>query len=156
MMSIKDVQSIILPLLRKHRGEIPIASLLYCLDAELGVSLTRNDHGVALEHLVSAVPGVEIKYNDYGIKILAWHDEHAAAGGDGKSSLTRESTWTLHNIINIIPFDRHQQFTQNEPQSFAWRSGRNHLERSHRVGENVLKVNDDVLQIHSDVSQSFW
>lgn len=83
-MNIKEVQSIILPLLRKHCGEIPIASLLYCLDAELGVKLQRNDHGVPLEHLVSAVPGVEIKYNDYGIKILSWHDDFATV--DGKKS----------------------------------------------------------------------
>jgi meiosis arrest female protein 1 len=80
MMNINEVQAIIHPLLRKHRGEIPIASLLYCLEAELNVTLQRNERGVSLEHLVSAVPGVEIKYNDYGIKILAWHEDNAFEG----------------------------------------------------------------------------
>jgi meiosis arrest female protein 1 len=80
MMNINEVQAIIHPLLRKHRGEIPIASLLYCLEAELNVTLQRNERGVSLEHLVSAVPAVEIKYNDYGIKILSWHEDNTIEG----------------------------------------------------------------------------
>lgn len=82
MMSIVEVQAMILPLLRAHQGDIPIASLLYCLQAELNVNVQPNDRGVSLEHLVTCVPGVQIKNNDYGIKILAWRDDAAALEGN--------------------------------------------------------------------------
>jgi len=79
-MSVAQVQAIIQPLLRAHQDDIPIASLLYCMQAELNVTVQPNERGVSLEHLVSCVPGVEIQNNDYGIKVLSWHeDQH-----DGK------------------------------------------------------------------------
>jgi meiosis arrest female protein 1 len=81
MMSITQVQALINPLLQAHKGDIPIASLLFCLEAELKVTVQSNDRGVSLEHLVSCVPGVQVKNNDYGIKILAYRDESA----DGKN-----------------------------------------------------------------------
>lgn len=79
-MSIAQVQALIIPLLQAHKGDVPVASLLFCLEAELNVTLTPNDRGVSLEHLVSCVSGVTIKNNDYGIKILAWRDELSADG----------------------------------------------------------------------------
>lgn len=82
-MTIAQVKSIILPLLRVHQGDVPIASLLYCLEAELKVAIQPNDRGISLEHLVSCVPGVSIKNNDYGIKILAYN---ANASADGELS----------------------------------------------------------------------
>lgn len=80
-MSIAQVKAIILPLLRVHQGDIPIASLLYCLEAEMKVTVESNDKGIPLEHLVSCVPGVAVKSNDYGIKIIAWS---ADSNADGK------------------------------------------------------------------------
>lgn len=85
MMSIAQVQAMILPLLRVHEGDVPIASLLYCLEAELNVTVPTNERGVSLEHLVNCIQGVNIKNNDYGIKILAWRDD---SGIDGEN--TRE------------------------------------------------------------------
>lgn len=75
MMTIAQIQAIIHPLLRSHQGDIPIASLLYCLEAEMKTKVQSNECGVSLEHLVSCVPGVHIKTNDYGIKILAWRED---------------------------------------------------------------------------------
>lgn len=89
-MSIAQIQAIILPLIRVHQGDIPIASLLFCLEAELNVSVQANDRGVSLEHLVNCVPGVQIKYNDYGIKILAWREDACA---DGEFYILNKSTW---------------------------------------------------------------
>lgn len=80
MMSITQVHALIHTLLRVHQGDIPIASLLYCLEAELNLTVQANDRGVSLEHLVSCVPGVVIKNNDFGIKILACRDETGADG----------------------------------------------------------------------------
>lgn len=81
MMNIAQVQAMIQPLLQAHQGDVPIASLLFCLEAELNITVPTNERGVSLEHLVSCVPNVQIKNNDYGIKILAWKDDH---GVDGK------------------------------------------------------------------------
>lgn len=78
-MSIAQIQALIHPLLKSHEGDIPIASLLYCLDAEMKTSVQANERGVAFEHLVSCVPNAQIKYNDYGIKVLALQDD----GSDG-------------------------------------------------------------------------
>lgn len=80
MMSVAQVDAMIQPLLQGHQGDIPIASLLFCLEAELNIVVTPNDRGVSLEHLVSCVPGVQIKNNDYGIKILGRRDDSTSDG----------------------------------------------------------------------------
>lgn len=87
MMSITQVHALIHALLRVHQGDIPIASLLYCLEAELNQTVQANDRGVSMEHLVSCVPGVVIKNNDFGIKILAWRDETGADGEWNKAGI---------------------------------------------------------------------
>lgn len=74
-MSLSEVQSKIFPLLKSHPDDIPIASLLYCLEGVLGTKIPTNDRGVCLEHLVGCVQGVQIKNNNYGIKVLAWLEE---------------------------------------------------------------------------------
>lgn len=80
MMTVAQVQALIHPLLRVHQGDVPIASLLYCLEAELNQTVMANDRGVSLEHLVSCVPSVFIRNNDFGIKVLAWRDEMNSDG----------------------------------------------------------------------------
>lgn len=80
MMSVAQVQAMITPLLRVHEGDIPIASLLFCLEAELNITVPSNDRGVSLEHIVSCIPGVQLKNNDYGIKILAWQQDGSFDG----------------------------------------------------------------------------
>lgn len=74
-MTVSQVQSMIYPLMRMHHGDIPIASILYCLEAELKINVQSNDRGVHFEHLISCIPNVIIHKNDYGIKTLAWCNE---------------------------------------------------------------------------------
>lgn len=80
MMSVAQVHAMIHPLLSVHQGDIPIASLLFCLEAEISLTVQPNERGVSLEHLVSCVPSVTIKNNDYGIKVLAWRDDSSNDG----------------------------------------------------------------------------
>lgn len=88
-MSISQVQSIIHPLLRAHQGDIPIASILYCLEAELNINIQPNERGVSFEHLVSCVPKVQIRTNDYGIKTLSWREDNNS--DDSLASLSWKS-----------------------------------------------------------------
>lgn len=74
-MSLNEVQSKVFQLLKSHPDDIPIASLMYCLEGVLNSKIPTNDRGVCLEHLVSCVQGVQIKNNSYGIKVLAWMDD---------------------------------------------------------------------------------
>lgn len=75
-MTISQVQQIIHHLLRAHEGDIPVASILYCIEEELNYNIQPDDRGVNLEHLISCVAKVQIRNNDYGIKILAWRDNN--------------------------------------------------------------------------------
>lgn len=98
-MSVSQIQSMIHPLMREHQGDIPIASVLYCLEAELDIYVQPNDRGVSFEHLISCVPNVQIRNNDYGIKTLAWRDENfdenslkCSSGNIKQKSLNSSST----------------------------------------------------------------
>lgn len=75
-MKISEVQSMIHSLLQVHQGDIPIASLMYCLESELDVKINSNDRGVSLEHLVACIPNICIRNNDFGIKILSYRDDY--------------------------------------------------------------------------------
>lgn len=74
-MSLSQVQEKIFSLLKTHQDDIPMASLMYCLEGALGEKIQANDRGVSLEHLVSCVQGVQIKNNNYGIKVLSWLED---------------------------------------------------------------------------------
>ncbi|KAH8272210.1 hypothetical protein KR018_011740 [Drosophila ironensis] len=71
-MTISDVQKLIYPLLKLHPGDIPVATLLHCIEEQLKVPITADDNGVNLEHLVCCVQGIQIQVNNFGIKILGW------------------------------------------------------------------------------------
>uniref|UniRef100_A0A1A9W5J8 HTH OST-type domain-containing protein n=1 Tax=Glossina brevipalpis TaxID=37001 RepID=A0A1A9W5J8_9MUSC len=73
-MSITEIQKILRPLLKNHPGDIPIASLVHCIEAQLDMHITPDDNGVNLEHLICCVPGVQLQINNFGIKILTWVD----------------------------------------------------------------------------------
>lgn len=72
ILTIPQMQSVIYTLLNVHKADIPISSLLYCIEAELHKKLEPYECGVPLEHLVCCVPGVYIANNVYGIKVLHW------------------------------------------------------------------------------------
>ncbi|XP_037731792.1 meiosis regulator and mRNA stability factor 1-like [Drosophila subpulchrella] len=71
-MTISEIQKLIYPLLKVHPGDIPVATLIHCIEGQLNVSITANEKGVNLEHLVCCVQGIQIQANNFGIKILNW------------------------------------------------------------------------------------
>lgn len=77
-MTVSQVRSIVFALLKNHKDDIPIASLVYCIQGELNVKILKNENGVNLEHLLSCVNGVQITTNKFGIKILSWLPTNAA------------------------------------------------------------------------------
>ncbi|EDW99411.1 meiosis regulator and mRNA stability factor 1 isoform X1 [Drosophila yakuba] len=71
-MSISEIQKLIYPLLKVHTGDIPVATLLHCIKEVLNVSIMANENGVNLEHLICCVQGIQVRANNFGIKILGW------------------------------------------------------------------------------------
>ena len=74
VVSLETLTNNIQKMLQSHGGSVPLASLLYCYNAECEeiVSVASDDgkHGVPLEHLLQAVKGVLIKTGSTGIKKL--------------------------------------------------------------------------------------
>ena len=74
VVSLDQLASNIKKMLVSHHGSVPLASLLYCYNAECEdlVTVASDDgkHGVPLEHLLQAVKGVLIKTGSTGIKKL--------------------------------------------------------------------------------------
>lgn len=71
-MTIAEIQQLIYPLLKHHPGDIPVATLLHCIEGQLKVQISADESGVNLEHLVCCVQGIQIQVNNFGIKILGW------------------------------------------------------------------------------------
>ncbi|XP_026838680.1 meiosis regulator and mRNA stability factor 1-like isoform X1 [Drosophila erecta] len=71
-MSISEIQKLIYPLLKVHTGDIPVATLLHCIKEVLNVSIMANENGVNLEHLICCVQGIQVRANNFGIKIVGW------------------------------------------------------------------------------------
>ncbi|XP_017475841.1 PREDICTED: uncharacterized protein LOC108366075 [Rhagoletis zephyria] len=71
-MTITEIQKIIYPLLKNHPGDVPVATLVHCISAQMNTEITANENGVNLEHLVCCVQGIQIQVNNFGIKILGW------------------------------------------------------------------------------------
>lgn len=69
-LTISQVQNIVYRLMQSHADGIPVASILHCIEACLNVTITANENGISLEHLLSCAKGVQIENNVYGIKII--------------------------------------------------------------------------------------
>lgn len=76
-MPLSQVRAILYPLLTQHDGEIPIATILSCIESELNIKIQPDDSGVNLEHLICCISGIHITNNTFGIKILNWYDSDA-------------------------------------------------------------------------------
>ncbi|XP_043063818.1 LOW QUALITY PROTEIN: meiosis regulator and mRNA stability factor 1 [Drosophila ficusphila] len=93
-MTISEIQKLIYPLLKDHPGDIPVATLLHCIEGQLKASILPNDRGVNLEHLICCVQGIQIQINNFGVKILGWlelNKEFSKTGPEGDIS----SSYTL-------------------------------------------------------------
>lgn len=62
MISLKIFSNKLLALLSSHNGSLPLLSFSTCYEAEFNEQLPMNPLGVPLEHLVTCVPNVELKY----------------------------------------------------------------------------------------------
>lgn len=78
-MNIAQIRSMIYTLLKNHKGDIPIASIIHCIQSELQIALERNESGVNFEHLITCVSGIQIASNKFGIKILSWLNANATS-----------------------------------------------------------------------------
>lgn len=89
VMSISQLQSLIYSLLKTHKDDIPVASILYCVENELQIKIVPNDNGVPLEHLLCCIRGVQITNNNFGIKVLTWldHELNSTKDNDDASSV---------------------------------------------------------------------
>ncbi|XP_055640897.1 meiosis regulator and mRNA stability factor 1 isoform X2 [Toxorhynchites rutilus septentrionalis] len=88
MMSISQLQSLIYSLLKTHKDDIPVASILYCIENELQVKIVPNDNGVPLEHLLCCIRGVQITNNNFGIKVLTWLDHELNSTKDNDDAFS--------------------------------------------------------------------
>ncbi|KAH8376689.1 hypothetical protein KR093_000896, partial [Drosophila rubida] len=99
-MTIAEIQQLIYPLLKHHPGDIPVATLLHCIEGQLQVQIAANESGVNLEHLVCCVQGIQIQVNNFGIKILGWLELNkelnttggGAGGGSNNPSIANASS----------------------------------------------------------------
>lgn len=71
-MTLNVLQNILYSILNIHKGDIPILSIMHCIEDEMNLKIQKNDNGVNLEHLISCVEGCEITNNQFGIKVLTW------------------------------------------------------------------------------------
>lgn len=90
-MTISEIQNIIYPLLKSHRGDIPVSSLIHCIQGQLDITIKKYENGVNLEHLICCVNGIHITTNNFGIKILSWLEP--------ETSITKESDGNLFMIV---------------------------------------------------------
>lgn len=102
-MAIGQVRDMIYTLLTNHKGVIPIASIVHCIQAQLNVTLERNENGVNFEHLISCVQGVQITSNKFSIKILSWANSGDASPKDGRDAANEECTNNRYSKYGHIP-----------------------------------------------------
>ncbi|XP_058815604.1 meiosis regulator and mRNA stability factor 1 [Topomyia yanbarensis] len=88
-MSISQLQSVVYSLLKTHKDDIPVASILFCIENELQMKVVPNEAGVPLEHLLCCIRGVQIVNNNFGIKVLTWldHELNSTKDNDDASSV---------------------------------------------------------------------
>ncbi|KAH8263710.1 hypothetical protein KR044_012743, partial [Drosophila immigrans] len=95
-MTIAEIQQLIYPLLKHHPGDIPVATLLHCIEGQLKVQISANESGVNLEHLVCCVQGIQIQVNNFGIKILGWLELNKELNSTAGSSSIASSSGSLN------------------------------------------------------------
>lgn len=64
MISSKSLTVKVNDLLTSHMGVVPLLTFRMCYEAEFGEPLPIDDNGVPLEHLLTCLPNVQLKYSD--------------------------------------------------------------------------------------------
>ncbi|XP_053662994.1 meiosis regulator and mRNA stability factor 1 [Anopheles marshallii] len=104
MMTINQLQLLVYSLLKSHKNDIPVASVLYCIEHELQVKILPNDNGVPLEHLLCCIRGVQIANNSFGIKVLSWMDHEQNSAKDN------DDVWSVN--LRYMPKSPSNEFLQ--------------------------------------------
>nr|XP_049465072.1 meiosis regulator and mRNA stability factor 1 [Anopheles coluzzii] len=104
MMTINQLQSLVYSLLKSHKNDIPVASILYCIEHELQVKIVPNDNGVPMEHLLCCIRGVQIANNSFGIKVLSWMDH------EQNSTKDNDDAWSVN--LRYMPKSPSNEFLQ--------------------------------------------
>ncbi|XP_026275264.1 meiosis regulator and mRNA stability factor 1 isoform X2 [Frankliniella occidentalis] len=79
-------------LLQSHGGSLPLPSFAHCYSAQFG-PLEVDDGGVALEHLVSCVSGIELYQGVGCVKYLRW-----ACGADNETANDTDGSSVTSNV----------------------------------------------------------
>uniref|UniRef100_A0A182RVL6 HTH OST-type domain-containing protein n=1 Tax=Anopheles funestus TaxID=62324 RepID=A0A182RVL6_ANOFN len=104
MMTINQLQLLVYSLLKSHKNDIPVASILYCIEHELQMKIVPNDNGVPLEHLLCCIRGVQIANNSFGIKVLSWMDH------EQNSTKDNDDVWSVN--LRYMPKSPSNEFLQ--------------------------------------------
>uniref|UniRef100_A0A182XZK0 HTH OST-type domain-containing protein n=1 Tax=Anopheles stephensi TaxID=30069 RepID=A0A182XZK0_ANOST len=104
MMPINQLQALVYSLLKSHKNDIPVASILYCIEHEMQVKIVPNDNGVPLEHLLCCIRGVQIANNSFGIKVLSWMDH------EQNSTKDNDDAWSVN--LRYMPKSPSNEFLQ--------------------------------------------
>lgn len=83
-MSLKLLAIRIHALLQSHNGNLHLASLPQCYQAQFE-PLREDKNGVFLEHLVSCLPGIEIYVSSANIKYLRWSKTQSVSSNSSKT-----------------------------------------------------------------------
>ncbi|XP_055307961.1 meiosis regulator and mRNA stability factor 1-like [Sitodiplosis mosellana] len=89
-MTINQVRDVMYALLKNHKNVIPIATIAHCIQADLNISLERNESGVNFEHLISCVQGIQITSNKFSIKVLSLLNGNEMSPKSKESSISDE------------------------------------------------------------------
>lgn len=88
--SVKDLSGRIHSLLDAHGGVLPISTLVDCYNATFPHAPldTRSKPSVHLEHLISAIRGIEVSSTSDGFKYIQWMDQSSSASTTSSSEST--------------------------------------------------------------------
>ncbi|XP_052864140.1 meiosis regulator and mRNA stability factor 1 [Anopheles cruzii] len=104
MIGITQLQALVYSLLKSHKNDIPVASILYCIEHELQAKIVPNENGVPLEHLLCCIRGVQITHNSFGIKVISWLDHEL------NSTKDNDDAWSVN--MRYMPVSPSNEFLQ--------------------------------------------
>lgn len=144
-MTISEIQKLIYPLMRMHPGDIPVATLIHCIEGQLKVSIVTNESGINLEHLVCCVHGIQVQVNNFGIKILSWLELNKNV----PSSSSMESiNCSYNNSINLSVSDRGSYF-KNSAMDPLFQISREVIELVKMSPKSTIKFNRFIPAYHN-------
>ncbi|KAH8338906.1 hypothetical protein KR059_006256, partial [Drosophila kikkawai] len=145
-MKISEIQKLIYPLLKLHPGDIPVATLIHCIEGQLKVSIVANDSGINLEHLVCCVQGIQVQMNNFGIKILGWLELNKEL--KPSSSMESINCSFNNNSSNLSVCDRSNYF-KNSAADPLYQISREVIELVKMSPKSTIKFNRFIPAYHN-------